>query len=145
MVNFIMTQLHESLLCPHWLKNWIWELCFLGKIHLNETRFMAPCSLCMCICHIDPTTSVEIWKESPEGLVKEGDTVELHCQGDGNPPAPIIFNREQVRIASFSLLFGPVLSEWEAVNHWEEADIDVWPRQCALYAQGEQYLTDLQL
>uniref|UniRef100_A0A673LJV3 Melanoma cell adhesion molecule a n=1 Tax=Sinocyclocheilus rhinocerous TaxID=307959 RepID=A0A673LJV3_9TELE len=43
-----------------------------------------------------PTTSVEIWKESPEGLVKEGDTVELRCQGDGNPPAPIIFNREQL-------------------------------------------------
>ncbi|KTF95957.1 hypothetical protein cypCar_00039044, partial [Cyprinus carpio] len=42
-----------------------------------------------------PTTSVEIWKESPEGLVREGDTVELRCQGDGNPPAPIIFNREQ--------------------------------------------------
>ncbi|XP_067293902.1 cell surface glycoprotein MUC18 isoform X3 [Pseudorasbora parva] len=42
-----------------------------------------------------PTTSVEIWKESPEGLVKEGDTVEIRCQGDGNPPAPIIFNREQ--------------------------------------------------
>ncbi|XP_050964767.1 cell surface glycoprotein MUC18 isoform X1 [Labeo rohita] len=42
-----------------------------------------------------PTTSVKIWKESPEGLVKEGDTVEIRCQGDGNPPAPIIFNREQ--------------------------------------------------
>ncbi|XP_073697358.1 cell surface glycoprotein MUC18 isoform X3 [Garra rufa] len=42
-----------------------------------------------------PTTSVEIWKESPEGFVKEGDTVEIRCQGDGNPPAPIIFNREQ--------------------------------------------------
>ncbi|KAG1957420.1 cell surface glycoprotein MUC18 isoform X1 [Pimephales promelas] len=42
-----------------------------------------------------PTSSVEIWKESPEGLVKEGDTVEIRCQGDGNPPAPIIFNREQ--------------------------------------------------
>ncbi|TRY93096.1 hypothetical protein DNTS_008621 [Danionella cerebrum] len=42
-----------------------------------------------------PTTSVEMWKELPQGLVKEGDTVEMHCQGDGNPPAPIIFNREQ--------------------------------------------------
>nr|XP_021327367.1 cell surface glycoprotein MUC18 [Danio rerio] len=42
-----------------------------------------------------PTSSVEMWKESPQGLVKEGDTVEIHCQGDGNPPAPIIFNREQ--------------------------------------------------
>ncbi|XP_026109450.1 cell surface glycoprotein MUC18-like isoform X2 [Carassius auratus] len=42
-----------------------------------------------------PTTSVKIWKEWPEGLVKEGDKVKIHCQGDGNPPAPIIFSREQ--------------------------------------------------
>ncbi|XP_029304893.1 cell surface glycoprotein MUC18 isoform X2 [Cottoperca gobio] len=42
-----------------------------------------------------PTTMVELWKESPQGLVKEGDTVELRCQGDGNPPQPFIFNREQ--------------------------------------------------
>ncbi|XP_072231398.1 cell surface glycoprotein MUC18 isoform X2 [Leuresthes tenuis] len=42
-----------------------------------------------------PTTMVELWKESPQGLVKEGDTVELRCQGDGNPPSPFIFNREQ--------------------------------------------------
>ncbi|XP_069001913.1 cell surface glycoprotein MUC18 [Embiotoca jacksoni] len=42
-----------------------------------------------------PTTMVELWKESPQGLVKEGDAVELRCQGDGNPPSPFIFNREQ--------------------------------------------------
>nr|XP_046266295.1 cell surface glycoprotein MUC18 [Scatophagus argus] len=42
-----------------------------------------------------PTTMVELWKESPQGLVKEGDTVALRCQGDGNPPPPFIFNREQ--------------------------------------------------
>ncbi|CAK6971393.1 cell surface glycoprotein MUC18 isoform X2 [Scomber scombrus] len=42
-----------------------------------------------------PTTMVELWKESPQGLVKEGDMVELRCQGDGNPPPPFIFNREQ--------------------------------------------------
>ncbi|KAM7397530.1 hypothetical protein PAMA_005705 [Pampus argenteus] len=42
-----------------------------------------------------PTTMVELWKESPQGLVKEGDTVELRCQGDGNPPSPFIFNRKQ--------------------------------------------------
>ncbi|KAG7278184.1 hypothetical protein CRUP_002145 [Coryphaenoides rupestris] len=42
-----------------------------------------------------PTTMVELWKDSPRGLVKEGDTVELRCQGDGNPPPPFIFNREQ--------------------------------------------------
>ncbi|XP_029925041.1 cell surface glycoprotein MUC18 isoform X2 [Myripristis murdjan] len=42
-----------------------------------------------------PTTMVELWKESPQGLVKEGDTVELRCQGDGNPPPPFVFSREQ--------------------------------------------------
>nr|XP_055056526.1 cell surface glycoprotein MUC18 [Misgurnus anguillicaudatus] len=49
-----------------------------------------------------PTTSVELQRESPEGLVKEGDTVEIRCQGDGNPPATITFNREQsdVELAS---------------------------------------------
>ncbi|XP_004573540.1 cell surface glycoprotein MUC18 isoform X2 [Maylandia zebra] len=40
-----------------------------------------------------PTTMVELWKESPQGLVKEGDTVELRCQGDGNPPPHFIFNK----------------------------------------------------
>ncbi|XP_062263093.1 cell surface glycoprotein MUC18 [Platichthys flesus] len=42
-----------------------------------------------------PTTMVELWKEAPRGLVKEGDAVELHCQGDGNPPPSFIFSREQ--------------------------------------------------
>ncbi|XP_012722075.2 cell surface glycoprotein MUC18 isoform X2 [Fundulus heteroclitus] len=42
-----------------------------------------------------PTTMVELWKELPQGLVKEGDTVELRCQGDGNPPPPFIFSKEQ--------------------------------------------------
>ncbi|XP_024249654.1 cell surface glycoprotein MUC18 isoform X1 [Oncorhynchus tshawytscha] len=42
-----------------------------------------------------PTTVVELWKESPQGLVKEGDTVEIRCQGDGNPPPPFTFNRQQ--------------------------------------------------
>nr|XP_019952616.1 PREDICTED: cell surface glycoprotein MUC18-like [Paralichthys olivaceus] len=42
-----------------------------------------------------PTTMVELWKELPQGLVKEGDTVELRCQGDGNPPPFFNFSREQ--------------------------------------------------
>ncbi|XP_056141463.1 cell surface glycoprotein MUC18-like [Lampris incognitus] len=42
-----------------------------------------------------PTTVVKLWKDSPQGLVKEGDTVVLHCQGDGFPPPPFIFHREQ--------------------------------------------------
>ncbi|KAJ7997003.1 hypothetical protein DPEC_G00224400 [Dallia pectoralis] len=42
-----------------------------------------------------PTTVVKLWMESPRGLVKEGDTVELRCQGDGNPPPPFSFHRDQ--------------------------------------------------
>ncbi|XP_060769441.1 cell surface glycoprotein MUC18 isoform X2 [Neoarius graeffei] len=42
-----------------------------------------------------PTFNMEMWKESPKGLVKEGDTVEIRCQGDGNPPPTITFSREQ--------------------------------------------------
>ncbi|XP_068457087.1 cell surface glycoprotein MUC18 [Clinocottus analis] len=42
-----------------------------------------------------PTTMVELWKESPQGFVKEGDTVVLRCQGDGNPPPSFIFHRAQ--------------------------------------------------
>ncbi|XP_051903232.1 cell surface glycoprotein MUC18 isoform X2 [Hippocampus zosterae] len=40
-----------------------------------------------------PATMVELWRESPEGLIKEGDTVELRCQGDGNPTPTFIFSR----------------------------------------------------
>ncbi|KAL0994472.1 hypothetical protein UPYG_G00122680 [Umbra pygmaea] len=42
-----------------------------------------------------PTSVVKLRMESPQGLVKEGDTVELRCQGDGNPPPHFTFNREQ--------------------------------------------------
>uniref|UniRef100_A0A3B5MUH0 Ig-like domain-containing protein n=1 Tax=Xiphophorus couchianus TaxID=32473 RepID=A0A3B5MUH0_9TELE len=51
-----------------------------------------------------PTTMMELWKDSPQGLVKEGDTVELRCQGDGNPPPIYIFSKEQVRMER---LFSP--------------------------------------
>uniref|UniRef100_A0A667XIZ2 Melanoma cell adhesion molecule a n=1 Tax=Myripristis murdjan TaxID=586833 RepID=A0A667XIZ2_9TELE len=56
-----------------------------------------------------PTTMVELWKESPQGLVKEGDTVELRCQGDGNPPPPFVFSREQVRMQRLCVFPGNVL------------------------------------
>lgn len=54
---------------------------------------------------------VELWKESPRGLVKEGDAVELRCQGDGNPPPSFSFTREQVRI-------GGILSPREGRRGW---------------------------
>ncbi|XP_015192861.1 cell surface glycoprotein MUC18 isoform X1 [Lepisosteus oculatus] len=38
-----------------------------------------------------PTTKVELVSESPQGLIKEGDTVKLRCRGDGNPPPQYTF------------------------------------------------------
>ena len=66
---------------------------FPGYKWVNGKQFMTS-----PFCHIDPTTNVELWRELPKGLVKEGDTVEIRCQGDGNPPPPYTFNREQVRM-----------------------------------------------
>ncbi|KAK7925243.1 hypothetical protein WMY93_007553 [Mugilogobius chulae] len=40
-----------------------------------------------------PTSMVELWKESPPGLLREGDTVELRCQGDGHPPPAFILHQ----------------------------------------------------
>ncbi|XP_070827231.1 melanoma cell adhesion molecule b isoform X2 [Chaetodon trifascialis] len=37
-----------------------------------------------------PSTAVSIWVESPKGKIKEGDSIELHCQGNGNTPSSII-------------------------------------------------------
>ncbi|XP_041795897.1 melanoma cell adhesion molecule b isoform X2 [Chelmon rostratus] len=37
-----------------------------------------------------PSTAVSIWVESPKGKIKEGDSIELHCRGNGNTPSSII-------------------------------------------------------
>ncbi|TWW77273.1 MUC18 Cell surface glycoprotein P1H12 [Takifugu flavidus] len=37
-----------------------------------------------------PSTAVKMWVESPKGKIKEGDSVELHCQDNGNPPSSLI-------------------------------------------------------
>ncbi|KAM9781162.1 cell surface glycoprotein MUC18 isoform X2 [Syngnathus typhle] len=42
-----------------------------------------------------PATMVELWRESPKGLIKEGDTVLLRCHGDGNPSPTFNFSRER--------------------------------------------------
>ncbi|XP_029030399.1 cell surface glycoprotein MUC18 [Betta splendens] len=67
--------------------------CELSYFTPEQIRTMESSSVNITVHY--PTTMVELWKESPQGLVKEGDTVELRCQGDGNPPPPFIFNREQ--------------------------------------------------
>ncbi|XP_068173507.1 melanoma cell adhesion molecule b isoform X2 [Antennarius striatus] len=37
-----------------------------------------------------PSTTVNVWVESPKGKIKEGDSIELHCRGNGNTPSSLI-------------------------------------------------------
>uniref|UniRef100_A0A3Q3WF77 Ig-like domain-containing protein n=1 Tax=Mola mola TaxID=94237 RepID=A0A3Q3WF77_MOLML len=45
-----------------------------------------------------PPTAVSVWVESPKGKIKEGDLVELHCQGNGNSPFEITITHENVGV-----------------------------------------------
>lgn len=49
----------------------------------------------------DPTSEVKFFQDSPTQLVKEGDQVELRCEGDGNPQPVKTYMHNNVR----SLLF----------------------------------------
>ncbi|XP_042342562.1 melanoma cell adhesion molecule b [Plectropomus leopardus] len=37
-----------------------------------------------------PSTAVSVWVESPKGKIKEGDSIELHCRGNGNMPSSFL-------------------------------------------------------
>ncbi|RVE64785.1 hypothetical protein OJAV_G00129460 [Oryzias javanicus] len=37
-----------------------------------------------------PSTELYVWVESPEGKIKEGDTVRLRCSGNGNSPSSVL-------------------------------------------------------
>ncbi|XP_056297547.1 melanoma cell adhesion molecule b isoform X2 [Pseudoliparis swirei] len=37
-----------------------------------------------------PSTAVSVWVESPKGNIKEGDSIELQCRGNGNMPSSIL-------------------------------------------------------
>uniref|UniRef100_A0A667WTJ1 Melanoma cell adhesion molecule a n=1 Tax=Myripristis murdjan TaxID=586833 RepID=A0A667WTJ1_9TELE len=85
-----------------------------------------------------PTTMVELWKESPQGLVKEGDTVELRCQGDGNPPPPFVFSREQVRMQRLCVFPGCPCGLVDVVS--QERHLDpavVVPKDSEVMFKGE--------
>ncbi|XP_021437589.2 cell surface glycoprotein MUC18 isoform X1 [Oncorhynchus mykiss] len=47
-----------------------------------------------------PTTSLDVWVESPKGRVKEGDTVEVHCRANGNPQPPFTFMHNMQELES---------------------------------------------
>ncbi|KAJ8388340.1 hypothetical protein AAFF_G00134940 [Aldrovandia affinis] len=88
-----------------------------------------------------PTEVVELWKESPEGLVKEGDTVEIRCRGDGNPPPPFTFTRAQqpeVELDSYPdlLLLEDVTRADSGVYQCRSLDLDTYAE-----AVGEMQLT----
>ncbi|KAM8903100.1 melanoma cell adhesion molecule b isoform 4-T4 [Spinachia spinachia] len=44
-----------------------------------------------------PSTAVKVWVESPKGIIREGDSVELQCQGNGNMPSSILTFRHKGR------------------------------------------------
>ncbi|XP_075892151.1 melanoma cell adhesion molecule b isoform X2 [Nelusetta ayraudi] len=58
----------------------------------GETRMMD--SLLINVTVLYPSTAVSIWVESPKGKIKEGDRVELHCQGNGNMPSSFTIMHE---------------------------------------------------
>ncbi|XP_056139264.1 melanoma cell adhesion molecule b isoform X2 [Lampris incognitus] len=49
-----------------------------------------------------PTTALNVWVESPKGDIKEGDTVELQCRGNGNPEPTFTFQHKDTAIESDS-------------------------------------------
>lgn len=57
----------------------------------------------------DPSTAANVWVESPKGKIKEGDTVELHCRGNGNIDSTISITHKGVRQSAF--FFAPVDTE----------------------------------
>ncbi|XP_067334639.1 cell surface glycoprotein MUC18-like [Channa argus] len=76
-----------------------------------------------------PSTKVEMWRESPQGLVKEGDTVELRCRGDGNPPPSFIFHRKQdqdvdLESSGHVLILSPVSRNHSGIYQCRPLDSD---------------------
>ncbi|KAM3875234.1 melanoma cell adhesion molecule b [Diretmus argenteus] len=49
-----------------------------------------------------PSSNIDAWVESPKGKIKEGDTVEIHCRGNGNPQPPFTFKHGDTEMTSDS-------------------------------------------
>uniref|UniRef100_A0A8B9L410 Melanoma cell adhesion molecule b n=1 Tax=Astyanax mexicanus TaxID=7994 RepID=A0A8B9L410_ASTMX len=74
------------------------DVCFSPNYTLHwweSTREPQP-NLCLVVfifLSTDSATELKMYQVSPERLVKEGDRVELRCQGDGNLSPAITFSR----------------------------------------------------
>ena len=64
-------------------------------------KFRVACWLWTPLPVSDPSTAVSVWVESPKGKIKEWDSIELQCRGNGNPSSSIIsFKHGEVRKAT---------------------------------------------
>lgn len=54
----------------------------------HNLKFVVWCGVPLSVS--DPSTAVSVWVESPKGKIKEGDSIELHCHGNGNNPSSLI-------------------------------------------------------
>ncbi|XP_061669053.1 cell surface glycoprotein MUC18 isoform X2 [Syngnathoides biaculeatus] len=88
-----------------------------------------------------PPTMVELWRELPQGLVKEGDIVALRCQGDGNPMPTFIFSRKEEPNVELDSR-GNVLT-LQAVSRRDGGDYVCRPRDTTVpkEVKGEMQLT----
>lgn len=57
----------------------------------------------------DPSTTARVWVESPKGPIKEGDSLEIQCMGDGTASSIPIITHNTVRVSR--LLHKPTWSE----------------------------------
>ncbi|XP_048838085.1 cell surface glycoprotein MUC18-like isoform X2 [Brienomyrus brachyistius] len=58
----------------------------------GETRMMESKHINITVHY--PSTKTEMWISHPKRQVKEGDTVEISCRGNGNPPSYFLFSKE---------------------------------------------------
>ncbi|XP_062329417.1 melanoma cell adhesion molecule b [Osmerus eperlanus] len=64
-----------------------------------------------------PSTAVNMWVESPTGTIIQGDTVEIHCQGNGYPQPPITFFHNKKELKSLTPLVLPDVTRLHNGNY----------------------------
>ncbi|XP_034404991.1 melanoma cell adhesion molecule b isoform X1 [Cyclopterus lumpus] len=76
-----------------------------------------------------PSTSVSVWVESPKGTIKEGDSIELHCRGNGNMPSSILtimHENDNYPLVNNVLVLDDVTRLHSGVYHCTSMDTDTF-------------------